>query len=279
MIDSARQANTKNQNLSKHAVDAETAGASTQNKSRQITYQTTFPGPNSPALSACESSNPKTESSRAQFGPEPKDQYVYRPLEATQIRLLGVYAGEEEEPIKCSMIHENLSAVSDTNYNTISYHWDDTTEWTTIELDQRVAIIPLNAAAAIRRMRNKHELTILWIDSVCIDQRNGDEKRGQVEMMDKIFASSNHNLIFLGEAEQTDRNALLSIKLIRDEVETKAKLHNEYDVLNPADPDRLAEIMSTASSLIWSRIDSRGLSLFFSKGVFRFGHPPISCYH
>src|SRR2546421_4175446 len=40
----------------------------------------------------------------------------------------------------------------------------------------------------------------MWIDAVCIDQDNGDEKSKQIRMMADIFGKASRTLMWLGEA-------------------------------------------------------------------------------
>ena len=41
---------------------------------------------------------------------------------------------------------------------------------------------------------------LLWIDALCIDQDNGEEKEQQVPMMDKIYSKSLFTTVFLGQS-------------------------------------------------------------------------------
>lgn len=50
--------------------------------------------------------------------------------------------------------------------------------------------------------------TYIWIDALCIDQTNNDEKGVQVAMMDDIYKSASKVVIFLGDADQHTECAL-----------------------------------------------------------------------
>ena len=81
--------------------------------------------------------------------------------------------------------------------------------------------MPQSAKAAIKCMRLAHEARILWIDAVCIDQTNVSGREHQVALMRNVYSNSQHNLIYLGEADNTARAALESIEYIIQEIREK----------------------------------------------------------
>jgi hypothetical protein len=55
-----------------------------------------------------------------------------------------------------------------------------------------------NLSDALHQFRTIDIRGPLWIDAVCIDQRNLDERRTQVEMMGEIYSNAREVLIWLG---------------------------------------------------------------------------------
>jgi hypothetical protein len=126
-----------------------------------------------------------------------------RPLEGTQIRILALQPGENDEHLVCHLRIVDLADES-LSYEAVSYVWgsqdtpatiycrDDTTHGY-IQLP-----IPQNAADALEAFREPQDERLLWIDSICISQASIEEKSAQVAMMDSIFTNATAVLIWLG---------------------------------------------------------------------------------
>jgi hypothetical protein len=57
-----------------------------------------------------------------------------------------------------------------------------------------------NCEAALRRLRDKDGERILWIDAICIDQDNINERNHQVQLMKEVYSTAHQVIIWLGEA-------------------------------------------------------------------------------
>lgn len=97
-------------------------------------------------------------------------------------------------------------------YEALSYTWADSTGDTSLSqsiyVGDRHDILPItvNCADALRRLRFPHRSRSLWIDAICIDQDNIQERSHQVGIMQYIYATAERVLIYLGEDEE-DPNA------------------------------------------------------------------------
>ncbi|RMZ18085.1 hypothetical protein D0860_00089 [Hortaea werneckii] len=142
--------------------------------------------------------------------------YPYRPLdkESLEIRLLTIYPTTDpsEVPVKCSLSHANLGKEPKPNYETISYAWGTSKERKTIVVDDFSLEVPVSAERAIRRMRLRDQSRVLWIDAVCVNQADTNEKNHQVGIMAEIYSNTLQGLIWLGEADDSTEKALESIE-------------------------------------------------------------------
>jgi hypothetical protein len=129
-------------------------------------------------------------------------QYPYRPLDPTkeEFRRLDMQSGPGEEPIRASIRHESMAEGLRPPYNTISYAWGNPARTSCIYLDDKPLYVPVNTEAALRRNRRLHTLGIvnLWIDAICINQDNIQERGEQVAMMNEIYGRSDGNLVYFG---------------------------------------------------------------------------------
>lgn len=81
-----------------------------------------------------------------------------------------------------------------------------------------------NLFAALRALRHHQDFRYLWVDAICIDQDDLDEKNHQVEMMDEIYGNAVRVCIWLGEAEES---STIALDFINNEV---LKLQNFDDL-------------------------------------------------
>ncbi|KLU91268.1 hypothetical protein MAPG_09789, partial [Magnaporthiopsis poae ATCC 64411] len=68
---------------------------------------------------------------------------------------------------------------------------------------------------ALRYLRYPNRDRVLWIDALCIDQKNVEEKNHQVQMMSQIYSYADSVCIWLG---LDDRNTRMAIKFIQREI-------------------------------------------------------------
>lgn len=127
----------------------------------------------------------------------------YRPLDSENVefRLLLLQAGKGDEPVKCQLVHASLKDGTQDRppYETISYCWGDASEKGAIFLDGLEMVVPLSSATVLRRMRKPEEDRTVWIDAICINQDDVDERGKQVALMKEIYSKTAQNLIWLGE--------------------------------------------------------------------------------
>lgn len=120
-----------------------------------------------------------------------------------QIRVLVLKAGQPDDPLRCELKHVNLQ--QGPIYEAVSYTWADEKGDDTIcrkiqcgHGDQFLGITK-NCEAALLRLRKRDADRRLWVDAVCIDQSNVEERNHQVKNMIVIFRSALRVLVFLGE--------------------------------------------------------------------------------
>ncbi|KAI1407420.1 HET-domain-containing protein [Hypoxylon sp. FL1857] len=133
------------------------------------------------------------------------------------------------EPIQCQLVRNE----KDKKYSTLSWCWGPRDkgpggEIRILQSNQSYAFhIPKSLASAIRMLR-KYKVSRIWIDYVCMDQSNIDEKNYQVPMMATIYGESECVYVWLGDEDEDSelamgfiRNRVLNLsdfdRLIRDE--------------------------------------------------------------
>jgi hypothetical protein len=142
---------------------------------------------------------------------------IYKPLNANkqEFRILLLNPGTQQDPLRASLRNVFWSSDDDTlEYETISYCWGDHTRRSHLRVNGVKLPVPASCAAALRRMRLPDRARPIWIDAVCINQSNLDERSQQVAMMADIYSKSLGNLIYLGEGDETTASALKTIDAV-----------------------------------------------------------------
>lgn len=139
-------------------------------------------------------------------------EFIYQPLQPanTEIRLLTLHAAQSiEVPILCGIHHVSLS--SKPKFEALSYTWGDEENQGVIFLLGKPFNARENLIAALRRLRFRSAPRLLWIDAICIDQKNLTEKEFQLPLMTQIYACADQVCVWLGESSEASDIGMASL--------------------------------------------------------------------
>jgi hypothetical protein len=139
--------------------------------------------------------------------------YRYRLLAPGDIRLLRLLpAVDEAAAIKCHLFDFTLGAGRGTDlYEALSYVWGDVNEGLPIEIDEQALNVTKNLHAALVHMRHHYMERLIWVDAICINQTDENEKVQQIQDMYRIYALANSVLVWLGEEADGSEQAFQEI--------------------------------------------------------------------
>jgi hypothetical protein len=127
----------------------------------------------------------------------------YCPLDTpTSLRLLKLLPGKYNDDLVGVLEHADLTQLP--NYEAVSYVWGAAENPVKFSCNGIKMDITENLAAGLRRLRHIPTVRCLWVDSICIDQKNDKEKSHQVRQMAEIYRSARKVLIWLGEDDTFD---------------------------------------------------------------------------
>jgi hypothetical protein len=134
--------------------------------------------------------------------------HKYTALDETkrEIRLLHllpsltIQAGDKpsNDVIHCTFSLASLSAPP--AFEALSYAWGDTKGVIRIQLHGNDVLITANLHCALRHLRYADRERILWVDALCIDQGNLDERTSQVDQMRYVYSLAQRVVVFLGDS-------------------------------------------------------------------------------
>lgn len=145
------------------------------------------------------------------------DPYQNHPItRRREIRLLQVLPDLSAAIIKCkfksAVLHEQPWMP---HFTAISYTWGSAVRDESIMLYGRLYNITSSAHQALTRVRRQDKPVLIWIDSICINQDDTEEKSKQIQLMGQIYSMASHTVGWIGEA---DEDSVLAINSMKDMV-------------------------------------------------------------
>lgn len=132
---------------------------------------------------------------------------VYHDLDEHEIRVLHLHPSSEFESPICVSLHR-VKFLDGPVYRALSYVWGDPTVTSPIYVDGTSFEATVNLVSALRHIRRSESVVVLWVDAVCINQKNIKERNHQVQMMARIYRSAEKVISWLGEAEKDSDEAM-----------------------------------------------------------------------
>jgi Heterokaryon incompatibility protein (HET) len=123
--------------------------------------------------------------------------FQYEPLSKDNnrrsIRLLQLLPSSTSEPIKCRIV--NVDLYDNPDYEALSYCWGDAANPIRIYSGNEYIEVTRNLHDALVHLRDVENPRTLWIDAICINQRDSQERSQQVGIMRQIYKQSRKTLV------------------------------------------------------------------------------------
>ncbi|KAM3075025.1 hypothetical protein ACMFMF_005708 [Clarireedia jacksonii] len=169
------------------------------------------------------------------------------PSNGDNIRLLRLLPNEDEAaPLHCELRNYSLQRLSQRThlYEALSYVWGDPDKTLPIYIDKHQFQVTENLYAALSHLRDYSFERILWIDAICIDQRNPKERQQQVQLMAKIYSNASRVIVWLG-------NEVVEIKGVLGDIQLAA---NNKLITHPEKEKKQQAILHLLQNLWFRRI-------------------------
>jgi hypothetical protein len=159
------------------------------------------------------------------------------------------------DKIRCTF---SLASLHDEPYyEALSYVWGTSGTTSSVLLHERSFPVTRNLESILRHLRGVKE-RVLWIDALCIDQSNIDERSQQVSEMHNIFARASQVVAYLGEAWEGIESALALMVFTGDHPELHWDSSSERSIrshgFDGAKVSQCDSIVRFFSSPWWTRI-------------------------
>lgn len=124
----------------------------------------------------------------------------YCPLDRAkgENRLFHLHPGSDGDVISGSLECHELGSARE-SFDALSYVWGEIGDCTTIVVDETPVSVTKSLEAALRGLRFQDRPRTLWIDYICINQGDIEERNQQVANMGLLYEFAKSVLIWLGE--------------------------------------------------------------------------------
>jgi hypothetical protein len=121
----------------------------------------------------------------------------YQPLTgADDMRVLELFPGQFNDDIRCDL--RTVSIQQAPKYGAVSYVWGNLDDKRMISVNGFGFAITQNLELALRHFRDGTNSRTLWVDAICINQKDDGERNQQVSIMGDIYERCDPVLIWLG---------------------------------------------------------------------------------
>lgn len=157
------------------------------------------------------------------------------PLAASEIRLLRLAPGaadddndddDDDDPeIACALIYADMGAAAPAHaYEALSYCWGDAADRKDLAIQTALhpgaaviqGTLPITASlwAALRALRPAvgQPARVLWVDMVCVNQADLDERSRQVARMRDIYRRARRVVVWLGPGTTQTQTAIRTLQ-------------------------------------------------------------------
>lgn len=118
-------------------------------------------------------------------------------------------------------------------YEALSYTWDDIKDTTNIKIGRTgiaTLAITRNLYDALKDLRHQTVARTLWVDTICVNQSDLEERCRQVQRMSDIYTLARRVVVWLGPES---RNSRLAMKLLRD-LSSKVVIGRYAELIRPS---------------------------------------------
>lgn len=128
---------------------------------------------------------------------------LYTPLYGHTFRVLKLENGHGCETLRGILLDWEFGNGS--HYEALSYVWGDPSLKGKISVNGISMTIKRNLESALYRLRLRNRPRLIWVDSICINQADLEERSAQVGRMNLIYENAENVNVWLGPATSTSR--------------------------------------------------------------------------
>ncbi|KIW95612.1 uncharacterized protein Z519_04197 [Cladophialophora bantiana CBS 173.52] len=193
--------------------------------------------------------------------------YKYTPLPVEGwIRILVLYPGFANDELSCSLQSWKIEDVARLGFEALSYVWGSdygSQQARKLDCDGAPLHIRANLDCALKHLRHDRNTRFLWVDAVCINQGDKEERSRQVQQMGAIYASASKVLVWIGP--DINHEAKESFALIQNTATLLSEMISDYGDVNLFPPITRESRIICSDTLKWDMVRRLMDSEWFSR--------------
>ena len=153
------------------------------------------------------------------FSTKNPTQSFYEPLapksgRSNTIRLLEILPASSisRSTVHCRLHHISLSQPPP--YSAVSYVWGSLTNTQTLIVNDEPLSVGVNIWHFLHQLREEEHKGLLWIDAICINQKDVGERSQQVAIMGQIYSRAHDVKVWLGSGDECIIQLLKKVRTI-----------------------------------------------------------------
>ncbi|KAL5323657.1 hypothetical protein ACEPPN_008197 [Leptodophora sp. 'Broadleaf-Isolate-01'] len=113
------------------------------------------------------------------------------------IRLLKILPGSAPSIVECELVVVRLDKAPP--YEALSYVWGNPELLDYVVCNGQRKSVTTNLGIALKHLRLRDETRLIWVDALCINQEDVDERSSQIKLMRDIYTQTWRVVVWLGE--------------------------------------------------------------------------------
>ncbi|KAH6894671.1 heterokaryon incompatibility protein-domain-containing protein [Thelonectria olida] len=176
-----------------------------------------------------------------------KDFYGNLDPTKNEIRVLVVKPGKPGAPLVGTLVKAGIGG--ELHFHALSYTWGDPSNPRYMMLNGHEVPITKNLAKALDDLRQSKGYLVIWVDALCINQKDNVEKSHQVRRMKDIYQSAMDVLIWLGDGSYGVAEAFQWLSELPN-----TDFSNEASLNQLLNPQVVHELQRILDSPWWRRV-------------------------
>ncbi|CAF9941440.1 MAG: hypothetical protein ALECFALPRED_009142 [Alectoria fallacina] len=160
-------------------------------------------------------------------------QYLSLNEDLKEVRLLTLHEADIEADIHISINTVPLRPDNPPSFEALSYVWGSPENSVDIQVGSGTLAVSQNLAEALPYLRYKDRARILWIDAICVNQRDLKERGLQVKRMADLYRLADRVVAWLGPG---NKQSTFGMALLED-LSSKIKVDRLLGTMEPASID------------------------------------------
>jgi hypothetical protein len=146
-----------------------------------------------------------------------------------------------------------ISLSEDVYYEAVSYTWGDPDNLRPITLEGSDRYVTKNLEIALQHFRYHHAVRRLWVDALCINQQDNEDRLHQVQLMRFVYQNAGRVLVWLGPSFDNSDRAGVFLKVKGEEIQAARRAGDSIPV-GSFPPDAVKAVYDLMRRPYWYRV-------------------------